>query len=99
MYAHCWKTDLGPLTGFAICVQGGNLISLKRRGSGGGVGRGPAAAGDWEQWPEEAAAGSPAGGQGNEDDDMQRAIAASLADPDQGGCCCCIMLDITPLRV
>ncbi|KAL3148824.1 hypothetical protein ABBQ32_001704 [Trebouxia sp. C0010 RCD-2024] len=63
---------------------GGNLISLKRRGSGGGVGRGPAAAGDWEQWPEEAAAGSPAGGQGNEDDDMQRAIAASLADPDQG---------------
>lgn len=64
---------------------GGNLISLKRRGSG-AVGSSPAAAGEWEQWPEEAAGGSTAGeaGHANEDNDMQRAIAASLADPDQG---------------
>ena len=60
-------------------MQGGNLLNLKRRGSGRA---GSSSAGEWEQWPEEAATVS--AGHGNEDDDMQRAIAASLADPDQG---------------
>lgn len=61
-------------------MQGGNLINLRRRGSG-SVGS-SAAQGEWEHWPEEGAAGT--AGQSNEDDEMQRAIAASLADPDQG---------------
>ena len=59
-------------------MQGGNIISLKPRGSGK---QGSSSAGEWEQWPEEAGNAS---GQGKEDDDLQRAIAASLADPDQG---------------
>lgn len=61
--------------------QGGNLISLKPRGSA-GAGRG-SAGGEWEQWPDEAGASN--SGRDTEDDDLQRAIAASLADPDQGG--------------
>ncbi len=61
--------------------QGGNLISLKPRGSGGGN-RG-SAEGEWEQWPDEGGASN--SGHGAEDNDLQRAIAASLADPDQGG--------------
>ena len=72
-------------------MQGGNLINLRRRGSGRADSSGPQ--GEWEQWPEEAAAGTV--GQNKEDDDMQRAIAASLADPDQGidcYCCCCCLV-------
>ena len=64
-----------------VPLQGGNLISLKPRGSAIGSST-THAGGEWEQWPDEAGAGS--SGQGNEDDELQRAIAASLADPDQG---------------
>lgn len=60
-------------------LQGGNLISLKPRGSAVGSSS-THAGGEWEQWPDEAGSS----GQGNEDDELQRAIAASLADPDQG---------------
>lgn len=76
-------------------MQGGTLINLRRRGSG-GAGR-SAPQGEWEQWPEEGGAGT--AGQSNEDDDMQRAIAASLADPDQGCdcCCCCCLVDCSPV--
>ncbi len=62
-------------------LQGGNLISLKPRGSA-ARGSDGNTAGEWEQWPDEGGASSSR--HGNEDDDLQRAIAASLADPEQG---------------
>ena len=60
-----------------MCLQMGNLVSLRPRGGTAQASSGSNPGGEWEQWPE-------AEGSANEDDELQRAIAASLADPTQG---------------
>lgn len=60
-----------------MCLQMGNLVSLRPRGGTAQASSGSNPGAEWEQWPE-------AEGGANEDDELQRAIAASLADPAQG---------------